>query len=53
MDKKEGKRMEKVLSSLWLPLVMALDESKLDLSKIDAVRAGVCVGSGIGGIILS
>ena len=50
MDKKEGKRMDKVTQFAVAAAKMALDDSKLDLSKIDAVRAGVCVGSGIGGI---
>ena len=40
-DKKEGKRMDRK---------MAVEDAKLDLNAIDPVRAGVCVGSGIGGM---
>ena len=30
---------------------MAVEDAKLDLESIDPVRAGVCVGSGIGGMV--
>ncbi len=49
-DKKEGKRMDRVTQFAVAAAKLAVDDAKLDLEKIDPVRAGVCVGSGIGGI---
>ena len=43
IDKKEGKRMDRVTQ-------LAVAAAKLDMSKENAMRCGVCVGSGIGGI---
>lgn len=49
-DKKEGKRMDRVTQFAVAAAKLALEDSKLDLEKIDPVRCGVCVGTGIGGI---
>ncbi|MEA5092752.1 3-oxoacyl-[acyl-carrier-protein] synthase 2 [bioreactor metagenome] len=49
-DKKEAKRMDRVTQFAVAAAKMAVDDSKLNIAEIDAVRAGVCVGSGIGGI---
>ena len=48
-DKKEGKRMDRVTQFAVAAAKMAVEDAKLDLNAIDPVRAGVCVGSGIGG----
>ncbi len=50
MDKKEGKRMDRVTHFAVAAAKLAVEDAKLDLEKINQVRAGVCVGSGIGGI---
>ena len=50
IDKKEGKRMDRVTQFAVAAAHMAVEDAKLDISKIDVVRAGVCVGTGIGGI---
>ena len=49
-DKKEAKRMDRVTQFAVAAAKMAVDDSKLNIADIDPVRAGVCVGSGIGGI---
>lgn len=49
-DKKEAKRMDRVTQFAVAAAKMAVDDSKLDIADMDPVRAGVCVGSGIGGI---
>ncbi len=49
-DKKEGKRMDRVTQFAVAAAKLAADDAKLDLEKINPVRCGVCVGSGIGGI---
>ncbi len=49
-DKKEGKRMDRVTQFAVAAAKLAVDDAKLDLEAINQVRAGVCVGSGIGGI---
>jgi 3-oxoacyl-[acyl-carrier-protein] synthase II len=49
-DKKEAKRMDRVTQFAVAAAKMAIDDSKLNIADIDPVRAGVCVGSGIGGI---
>ena len=49
-DKKEGKRMDRVTQFAVAAAKLAVEDAELDLEKIDPVRAGVCVGSGIGGI---
>lgn len=50
MDKKEGKRMDRVTHFAVAAAKLAVEDAKLDLANINQVRAGVCVGSGIGGI---
>ena len=50
MDKKEGKRMDRVTHFAVAAAKLAVEDAKLDLASINHVRAGVCVGSGIGGI---
>jgi len=50
MDKKEGKRMDRFTHLAVAAAKLAVEDAKLDLEKINQVRAGVCVGSGIGGI---
>ena len=49
-DKKEGKRMDRVTQFAVAAAKMAVEDAKLDIESIDPVRAGVCVGSGIGGM---
>jgi len=49
-DKKEAKRMDRVTQFAVAAAKMAVDDSKLNIADMDPVRAGVCVGSGIGGI---
>lgn len=50
MDRKEAKRMDRYNQFAIAAAKMAVEDSKLDLEKIDRTRAGVIVGSGIGGI---
>lgn len=50
MDRKEAKRMDRYNQFAMAAAKMAVEDSKLDLEKIDRTRAGVIVGSGIGGI---
>lgn len=50
IDKKEIKRMDLYTHFALASAAMALEDSKLDLSKIDLNMAGVIFGSGIGGI---
>ncbi len=49
-DKKEAKRMDRVTQFAVAAAKMAVDDAKLNIADMDPVRAGVCVGSGIGGI---
>lgn len=49
-DKKEAKRMDRVTQFAVAAAKMAVEDAKFDLKSVDPVRAGVCVGSGIGGI---
>ncbi|MEJ5350052.1 MAG: beta-ketoacyl-ACP synthase II [Melioribacteraceae bacterium] len=51
IDKKELKRMDIYSHFALASAAMALEDSKLDLSKIDLNMAGVVFGSGIGGIL--
>lgn len=51
IDKKEIRRMDRFCQFALAAASLALDDAKLDLSAIDRRRAGVSVGSGIGGII--
>lgn len=50
IDKKEVKRMDAYTHYALATAAMALEDSKLDLSKINPEMAGVVFGSGIGGI---
>ena len=50
VDKKEVKRMDRYTQFALAATRLALEDSKLDLEKIDGDRAGVYVGSGIGGM---
>ncbi len=50
IDKKEVKRMDRFTQFAMAAARMALESSGLDLDNIDKERAGVIVGSGIGGI---
>lgn len=49
-DKKESKRMDRVTQFAVAAAKLALEDARLDMSQEDALRCGVCVGSGIGGI---
>ena len=50
IDKKEAKRMDRFCQFALASAIEAVEDSKLDLEKIDKERFGVIVGSGIGGI---
>lgn len=50
IDKKEAKRMDKYTQYALAATKMAVETSNIDLESIDKDRAGVIVGSGIGGI---
>lgn len=49
-DRKEGRRMDRVTQFAVAAAKLALEDAALDMSKEDALRCGICVGSGIGGI---
>jgi 3-oxoacyl-[acyl-carrier-protein] synthase II len=50
IDKKEAKRMDPFVQFAIAATDMALEDSGLSLDSIDKTRAGVLVGSGIGGL---
>ncbi len=50
IDKKEGKRMDRVTHFAVAAAKMAVEDAKLDIASENALRCGVYVGSGIGGI---
>lgn len=50
IDKKEAKRMDRYAQFAVAAAKLAFEDAKLDLSKVDHNRAGVYIGSGIGGI---
>lgn len=50
IDKKEVKRMDPYTHYALAAATMAIEDSKIDLSKINLEMAGVVFGSGIGGI---
>ena len=50
IDKKELKRMDRFTQLALAAAKLALEDSKLDLEKIDRDRAGVFIGTGIGGM---
>ena len=47
---KEANRMDKSTQFSMVSAMLALEDSKLEISKIDSYSTGVIVGSGIGGI---
>ncbi|MEK6553246.1 MAG: beta-ketoacyl-ACP synthase II, partial [Bacteroidota bacterium] len=51
VDKKELRRMDPFTHYSLATASMAMEDSKLDLSKINLERAGVIYGSGIGGMV--
>ncbi|MBS4030963.1 MAG: beta-ketoacyl-ACP synthase II [Clostridiales bacterium] len=50
IDKKEVRRMDRFCHFAVAAARLALDDAKMDLTALDSERAGVSVGSGIGGI---
>ena len=50
IDKKELKRMDRYTQFALAATKLAIEDSKLDLEKIDRDRAGVFIGTGIGGM---
>lgn len=50
IDVRESKRMDRFSQFAMAAAIQAVNESRLDFSKEDAFRAGVIVGTGIGGI---
>ena len=50
IDKKELKRMDRFTQFALAAARLAIEDSKLDVEKIDSDRAGVFVGTGIGGM---
>lgn len=50
VDQREGKRMDRFSQFAIAAASQAVDESGLDFAKEDVFRAGVIVGTGIGGI---
>lgn len=50
LDKKEAKRMDRFTQHALVAAIQAVEDSGLDLSKIDPTRFGVVVGSASGGI---
>ncbi len=51
IDKKELRRMDPFTHYALATATMAMEDSKLDLSKINLERTGVVFGSGIGGMV--
>jgi 3-oxoacyl-[acyl-carrier-protein] synthase II len=50
IDKKEDRKLDPYLKFALACAVMAVEDSGLDVARVDATRFGVLVGSGIGGI---
>lgn len=50
MDKKEMRRMDRFSQFAIASTQLAIEDSKLDLDKVNKERIGVIIGSGIGGI---
>lgn len=50
IDKKEVKRMDKFSQYAIAAAQLAVENSKLDINKVNNERMGVIIGSGIGGI---
>ena len=50
IDKKEVKRMDRYTQFALAATKLAIEDAKLDIEQIDGDRAGVFIGSGIGGM---
>ncbi|MBO8141883.1 MAG: beta-ketoacyl-ACP synthase II [Firmicutes bacterium] len=50
MDRKDARRLDRFIQYAWAATRMALDDAGLDVTRLDGNRAGVIIGSGIGGI---
>ncbi len=50
MDRKDAKRNDRFVQFAMASSQMALDDSDIDINSIDRERAGVLIGSGVGGI---
>ena len=50
VDKKEARRLDPYLQYAMACAAMAVEDSALDLTRVDGTRFGVLIGSGIGGI---
>ncbi len=50
MDRKSARRLDRFCQLAMAAAKEVMEDSKLDVSKIDATRFGVIVGSGIGGL---
>ena len=50
MDKKEARRLDRFIQFAMAASKELMEDSKLDVSKIDSTRFGVIVASGIGGL---
>jgi len=50
MDRKEAKRVDRFIQFAIAATKQALAQADLDISKMDATRTGVYIGSGIGGL---
>lgn len=50
IDKKELKRMDRYTQFALAAAKLAIEDSKLDIEQIDCSRAGVFIGTGIGGM---
>ena len=50
IDRKEGKRMDRVNHLAVAAAKLAVEDAGLKMEEEDSLRCGVCVGSGIGGI---
>jgi 3-oxoacyl-[acyl-carrier-protein] synthase II len=50
VDRKEARRLDPYLTYAIAASAMAVEDSDLDVGKVDAHRFGVLIGSGIGGI---
>ena len=50
MDRRNARRLDRFCQLAMAAAKEAMEDSKLDVSKIDATRFGVVVGSGIGGL---
>lgn len=51
IDKKEAKRMDAYCQYAVAAAAEAVSDSGIDFSKMDAARAGVIIGSGVGGMV--